>query len=100
MNDDIRSGAPEENEEFETVTLVTDEGEEVDFAHIMTFAYEGAKYAALVPEDQLDEDEPEVLFMRIDRDDEGDAYIPVDNEVLLDELFAEFVSLLDEEDGE
>ncbi len=95
---DIINGTNGPEDELEIVTLVTDEGEELDFAHILTFHYEGGKYAALVPEEQLDEDEPEVLFVRIERDGDGDVYIPVDNEVLLEELFTEFSSLLDEED--
>ena len=87
-------------EELETVTLVTDEGKEETFWHVMTFPYEGHKYGALVPEAQIDEEEPEVIFVRIDHDNEGDAYIPVENEVLLGELFEEFASLLDEIDEE
>ncbi|MBR4635041.1 MAG: DUF1292 domain-containing protein [Clostridia bacterium] len=87
-------------DELETVVLLTDEGEEEVFWHVMTFPYEGAKYSALVPEEQIDEEEPEVIFVRIEQDKEGDAYIPVDNEILLGELFEEFASLLDEIDEE
>jgi uncharacterized protein YrzB (UPF0473 family) len=89
-----------EEEELETVTLVTDDGSEEVFWHVLTFPYEGAKYSALVPEAQIDEEEPEVIFVRIDHDAEGDAYIPVENEVLLGELFEEFASLLDEAEEE
>lgn len=82
--------------EYEEVTFIDEEGEEQNFLHIMTFNYEGDKYAALVPPEQVEEDEPEVLFVRIARDAQGDAYIPVDNEVLLEELFAEFAELIEE----
>ena len=37
-------------------------------------------------------------FVRITHDSDGDAYIPVDNEVLLEELFTEFSELIDEMD--
>ena len=84
---------------IETVTLINDEGKEENFWHVMTFPYEGKKYCALVPEDQIDDDEPEVFFVRIDHDKDGDAYLPVDNEVLLGELFEELYALLDEQDG-
>ncbi len=87
-----------EYDEYEPVTFINDEGEEESFLHILTFNYEGSKYAALVPEAQVDEDEPEVLFVVITKDADGDAYIPIDNEVLLEELFAEFASLLDEDE--
>lgn len=89
-----------QDDELETVTLVTDVGCEEVFWHVMTFPYEGKKYSALVPEDQIDEEEPEVIFVRIDHDQEGDAYVPVENEVLLGELFEEFASLLDEDEEE
>lgn len=97
---DIEKNEELQEEELETVTLVTDDGTEEVFWHVMTFPYEGNKYSALVPEAQIDEEEPEVIFVRIDRDAEGDAYIPVENEVLLGELFEEFASLLDEADEE
>ena len=38
--------------------------------------------------------------MKIIHDSEGDIYVPVDNEVLLEELFQEFASLLDEQEDE
>lgn len=51
----------DDSAELEPVTFVTEDGGEENFWHIMTFPYEGAKYAALVPEDQIDEEEPEVF---------------------------------------
>lgn len=92
MNDTLK--------EYEAVTLITSEGTEEEFLHILTFPYEGNKYAALVPSEQIDEDEPEVIFVLITKDSEGDAYIPVDNEVLLVELFEEFSSLIDEAEAD
>ena len=80
----------------EAVTLIDENGNEEHFLHILTFPYEGEKYAALTPEEQSDDEEPEVLFVRISKDKEGAAYIPVENEVLMEELFVEFESLLDE----
>lgn len=90
----------EADDELETVTFVTEDGSEESFWHIMTFPYEGAKYAALVPEDQIDDEEPEVIFVKIARDEQGDAYIPVENEVLLEELFEAFAELLGDDESE
>lgn len=90
----------DDSAELEPVTFVTEDGSEENFWHIMTFPYEGAKYAALVPEDQIDEEEPEVIFVKIAKDEQGDAYIPVENEVLLEELFEVFAELLDDEPEE
>ena len=96
-DNEMNGGNPEE---LEAVTLVTDDGREEVFWHVLTFPYEGAKYSALVPEEQIDEEEPEVIFVRIEHDKDGDAYYPVENEVLLGELFEEFGSLLEELDEE
>lgn len=83
-------------EEFEEVLLIDEDGNEVVFEHILTFNYEGKKYGALVPKEQADDDESEIVFLQIEHDDEGDVYLPVENEVLLEELFDEFNDLMDE----
>lgn len=88
------------NETPESVILIGEDGTEEHFLHILTFPYEGKKYAALAPEEQADAEEPEVLFVRISGDSKGDIYTPVENEVLLEELFVEFASLIDEIDGD
>lgn len=83
-------------ERGDMVTLIDDSGNEVCFEHIITFPYESEKYAALVPQEQIDSDEAEVVFVKITKTDGGDVYVPIDNEILLDELFEEFNVLLDE----
>lgn len=83
-------------EEFEEVLLIDEDGNEVVFEHILTFNYEGKKYGALAPKEQADDDESEIVFLQIEHDDEGDVYLPVENEVLLEELFDEFNDLMDE----
>ena len=100
MTDTEKKTPETEEEEIEIVSLVNEDGTEESFWHVLTFPYEGAKYAALVPEDEMDDEEPEVVFVRIDKDEAGDVYVPVENEVLNDELFDEFTSLLDEEEEE
>ena len=92
-----------EYEEYvEEVVLLDENGEAERFDHILTFLYEGDRYVALEPiseeEGEVEdfEEEGEVVFMRIERSEEGDSYIPVDNEILLDELFSHFLELMDE----
>ena len=62
--------------------------------------YEGKKYVALSPEadeeSAMDEDEAEVVIFSIEDENGEDVYRSVDNEVLLDEVFAEFLDLMDE----
>lgn len=42
------------------------------------------------------DEEAEVVLMRIVRGEDGDIYQPVENEVLLDEVFGRFLELMDE----
>ncbi|MBQ3551625.1 MAG: DUF1292 domain-containing protein [Clostridia bacterium] len=86
--------------ELEIVALIGNDGEEEEFVHELTFKYEGNLYAAVTPIAQMDDDEAEIIFLRIDRSSGGDVYSLVDNEVLLDELFDEFLNLLDEMDDD
>ena len=88
-------------ERFDEVVLLDENGEEARFSHILTFLYEGDRYVALEPieegaEQPEDEEEAAVVLMRIVRGEDGDTYQPVENEVLLDEVFARFLELMDE----
>lgn len=88
-------------ERFDEVVLLDENGEEARFSHILTFLYEGDRYVALEPieegaEQPEDEEEAEVVLMRIVRGEDGDTYQPAENEVLLDEVFARFLELMDE----
>ena len=92
-----------EYEEYidEEVVLLDEDGEETRFSHILTFLYEGERYAVLEPIEEgedfdADETEAEVVIMQIQRGGEEDTYLPVQNEVLLDELFSRFLELMDE----
>ncbi|HOG00836.1 MAG TPA: DUF1292 domain-containing protein [Clostridia bacterium] len=85
--------------EKDVIVLLDEGGEPARFAHVLTFFYEGARYVALVPEEEADDDEAEVVLLRIEEKDGGDVYVSIDNEVLLDEVFNEFLDLMDELEG-
>lgn len=89
----------EENEK-DIVTLLDENGEPARFEHIVTFPYEGARYVALAPEDEAGDEEAEVMLLRIERKDSEDVYVTIDNEVLLNEVFEEFLDIMDEMEGE
>ena len=44
----------------------------------------------------MDDDEAEVVLFQITSENGEDTYVSIDNEVLLDEIFAEFLDLMDE----
>lgn len=55
----------------------------------------------LVPEGQAECEEAEVIILHVVKDEaDNDIYVTVDNEVLLEEVFDEFLSLMDEIEGE
>ena len=84
------------------VTLIDEEGKEVEFDLVATFDYEKKRYAALLPMDDVEGvGEDEVVLLEIVKTPDGEIYRPIENEVLLDEVFNEFLEILDEmADGE
>ncbi len=84
-------------EESTIVELVDDGGNTVKFDLVMTFDYEGKRYAALLPVDQVEGvGEDEVVLLEIVKGKDGDTFVSIDNPVLLDEIFDEFIELFDE----
>ncbi|MEG1547178.1 MAG: DUF1292 domain-containing protein [Clostridia bacterium] len=82
------------------VILTDEDGQDVTFEHLLTFLYEGERYVALSPIEQADDDEAEVVLLKIQNDNGADTYVSIDNEVLLNEVFDAFLELMDEYDGD
>ena len=82
--------ADEKNiEEFENedalITLVDDEGNEVEFEFLDVVEYEGEEYIVLI---ENDEDADEVVILKIHPiDDNTEEYVSIDDEDLLQKLF-------------
>jgi len=88
---------PDDFGEIIEITLVGEDGEEMLFEHVLTFMYDDQRYMALIPAEQANEEEAELVFMHIEPDKvNGDRYSVVENEVLCEELFGVFVDLIDE----
>ena len=84
------------------VELIDENGNTVRFDLVMTFDYEGKRYAALLPVDEVEGvGEDEVVLLEVVKDKSGENYVSIDNPILLDEVFNEFIELFDEmADGE
>ncbi|MBO4989799.1 MAG: DUF1292 domain-containing protein [Clostridia bacterium] len=79
------------------VELIDDNGETHVFYHLGTMEYEGELYAFFEPEETIDnEEEGEVSIFRLGGEDSGELF-PVEDEELLEKVFAEFNAKLDEE---
>ena len=91
-------------EERDTIVTLIDEenDQEVDFDLLLTFAYEGRRYAALQPIEEVEGvADDEIVLLEIVKENGEETYRSIENEILLDEVFKEFQDLFDElEDGE
>ena len=84
-------------EENTIVTLLDENGKEVQFDLVMTFDYEGKRYAALLPMDDVDGvADDEVVLLEIVKEGGDETYQAIENPVLLDEVFNEFIELFDD----
>lgn len=61
-----------------TIFLVDDTGEEVEFEIIITLEHEGKEYALL--RKPSDEDSDEMYAFRIEEDEEGEILMPVEDD--------------------
>ena len=89
-------------EQDSIIELVDESGKLVKFDLVMTFDYEGKRYAAMLPVGQVEGvGDDEVVLLEVVKDKSGDNFVTIDNPVLLDEVFDEFIELFDEmADGE
>ena len=93
---------PEAAEVPDVIELTDEDGETTRFEYITTIDHEGELYIALMPiedEEEADDENGYVVFMKIEQDDEGeDIYVSVDDDALVDALFEKLTQLLDEEE--
>lgn len=87
-----------ENDDDDIVTLLSAEGEEIDFVEIAGIAYKGAFYAILQPVELLDGmDDDEALVFKVTRGKDGEDKFEIElDDATIDAVFAEYNKLLDE----
>ena len=66
-----------EDLENDIIELIDEDGESVPFEYLTTIEYEGKKYIALIPADEVeDEEEGEVVILEIQEGENGeDVYV-------------------------
>lgn len=93
-------------EDNSIITLLDENNNEVQFDLLMSFDYEGKRYVALLPMDAVEGvGDDEVVLLETVKKNGSEIYKPIENPILLDEVFNEFTELFDEqfddeEDGE
>ena len=81
-----RQVAMEEQEGI--ITLTNENGEEVEYQLIDSITYENAEYVVLLP---VDEEDCEVVILAVEADDdEMENYVVVDDEEILEGVYALF----------
>ena len=81
-----RQVAMEEQEGI--ITLTNENGEEVEYQLIDSITYENAEYVVLLP---VDEEDCEVVILAVEADDdEMENYVVVDDEEILEGVYAIF----------
>lgn len=84
-------------EQNTVIELIDESGNTVKFDLVMTFDYEGKRYAALLPIDDVEDvGDDEVVLLEVVKEKNGDNFVTIENPVLLDEVFNEFIELFDE----
>lgn len=87
-----------EEDDDDIVTLLSVDGEEIDFVEIAGIAYRGSFYAILQPVELLDGmDDDEALVFKVTRGKDGEDKFEIElDDSIIDAVFAEYNKLLDE----
>ena len=87
-----------EEDDDDIVTLLSANGEEIDFVEIAGIAYKGVFYAILQPVELLDGmDDDEALVFKVTRGKDGEDKFEIElDDSVIDAVFTEYNKLLDE----
>lgn len=89
---DLENNTPE-MEELDNIVILNDEdGNEVKFEFLDLIQYGGEEYVILLPADEDEEDADEVVILKVDDSgsDEEESYIGVEDQEILNAVFAIF----------
>lgn len=70
------------------ITLTDENGNEIDFLLLDVMEYEGTDYLVLMPltDEDGEEDEEELFFLRAEKTEEGEVYSSIEDETLLNAI--------------
>lgn len=90
-----------QNDDDDIITLMTAEGEEVDFVEVAGIAYRGNFYVILQPVELLDGmEDDEALVFKVSRGKDGEDKFEIElDDAIIDAVFEEYNRLLDEAEG-
>ena len=85
------------------IQLQDEDGNNVDFEHLLTFEYGEKFYVALLPVEPMEDmEDGEVLLFRLEEtdDEEGDLLLPIETEEELEGAWNAFMEIYYEDDEE
>ena len=82
-----------EIEENIVVTLVDENDESFDAELLDSIQYDGRIYNLFIPEKKKDKEEPQVIILEYKEEGEDIILLPVENEVLLEEIWQAYYEL-------
>ena len=83
------------------VTLIDEDGNEVEFEHIDTVEYEGVTYLAFIPAELSVEEDSEVVIMQVVTDENGEELLEgVEDDDIADAVFNIVMERAEAEDEE
>ena len=83
------------------VTLIDEDGNEVEFEHIDTVEYEGVTYLAFIPAELSVEEDAEVVIMQVVTDENGEELLEgVEGDDIADAVFNIVMERAEAEDEE
>ena len=103
MADDMKNNnIPEEELPEGIIELTDEEGVTSQFEYLTTINYQAEDYVVLMlaQDEEQDDEEGEVLILKIEKDPETDEdiYVSVDDDEISQAVFDQFVAMIDEED--
>ena len=87
---DDNKNIPMEDEEVTILTLHDDEGNEEQFELLDLVDYQDKQYIVLFP---VEDDDMEIVILQVEEiegNDEGEAYVAVEDEAILDSVYGIF----------
>ena len=79
------------------IPFVDENGNKVEFELVDAFEMQGSEYVALVPAEDVDEEETEVIIMRIEHDGDEDILVYIEDNEELDSAFDIFKDRMSDE---
>ena len=81
------------------VELLDQDGNTIEVEHLLTFEHEGGHYIAFGELNKNDE-YGVIIFQIEEKEDEDDVYVPIENDILAEEVWSIFKDLYDETDDD